>query len=75
MRKRAWVTGSTLRPRTPAEKGVIAAALRAQVWPLLEAGTVAPVIHQVFPLAKAAEAHRVMEAGTHIGKLVLDVRA
>jgi NADPH2:quinone reductase len=71
MRKRAWITGSTLRPRTPAEKGVIARELLAHVWPLLEAGTVAPVIHQTFPLAEAAAAHRMMEGGSHIGKLVL----
>jgi NADPH:quinone reductase len=75
MRKRAWITGSTLRPRSPDEKGAIARELLEQVWPLLEAGTVAPVIHQVFPLADAAAAHRLMEESTHIGKLVLDVRA
>jgi putative PIG3 family NAD(P)H quinone oxidoreductase len=74
MRKRAWITGSTLRPRTPAEKGAIARDLHQHVWPLLEQGVVAPVIHSTFPLAQAAEAHRVMEASTHIGKLVLDVR-
>ena len=73
MRKRAWITGSTLRPRTPAEKGAIAAQLRQQVWPLLESRVVRPVIHQVFPLAQAADAHRLMEAGTHIGKLVLQL--
>ena len=75
MRKRAWITGSTLRPRTPEEKGVIARDLLAQVWPLLARGTVAPVIHHVFPLAHAAAAHRLMEESTHIGKLILDVRA
>lgn len=74
MRKRAWITGSTLRSRTPAEKGDIARALRAEVWPLIEAGTVRPVIHRVFPLAQAAEAHRLLESGTHIGKIVLDAR-
>ena len=74
MRKRAWITGSTLRPRTPAEKGAIAQQLRQHVWPLLEARVVRPIIHQVFPLAQAADAHRLMEAGTHIGKLVLQVR-
>ncbi len=73
MRKRAWITGSTLRPRTPAEKGVIARELLARVWPLLEQGTVAPVLHQVFPLADAAAAPRLMEAGTHVGKLILRV--
>lgn len=75
MRKRLWITGSTLRPRTPAQKGVIAQQLRQQVWPLLEARVVRPIIHQVFPLAQAADAHRLMEAGTHVGKIVLDVRA
>lgn len=75
MRKRAWITGSTLRPRSPEEKGAIAAELRQQVWPLLESRAVRPIIHQVFPLAQAADAHRLMEAGTHIGKLVLDVTA
>ena len=74
MRKRQWITGSTLRPRSPAEKGVIARELLQQVWPLFENGTVAPVIHQTFPLADAAAAHRMMEAGTHIGKLVLVAR-
>lgn len=73
MRKRAWITGSTLRPRTPAEKGEIARELHRQVWPLLESGAVAPMIHQVFPLADAAAAHRLMEESTHIGKLVLRV--
>lgn len=75
MRKRAWITGSTLRPRTPAQKGVIAAQLRAHVWPLLESRVVRPIIHQVFPLAQAADAHRLMEAGTHVGKIVLTITA
>jgi len=75
MRKRLWVTGSTLRPRTPAEKGEIAKALLAQVWPLLEQGRVKPIIHTVFPLARAADAHRLMESSEHIGKIVLDVRS
>jgi len=75
MRKRAWITGSTLRPRTPAQKGVIARQLRQQVWPLLESRTVRPIVHQVFPLAEAADAHRLMEGGTHFGKLILDLRA
>ena len=74
MRKRCTITGSTLRPRTPAEKGVIARDLREHVWPLLEKGTVKPVIHKTFPLANAADAHRLMEESTHIGKLVLVVR-
>ena len=73
MRKRAWITGSTLRPRTPAEKGAIAYDLHEHVWPLLEQGVVAPVIHETFPLEKASEAHRLMESSTHIGKIVLDI--
>ena len=73
MRRRLTITGSTLRPRTPEEKGVIARDLWEHVWPLLENGTVAPVIHKTFPLAKAADAHRLMEESTHIGKLVLIV--
>jgi NADPH2:quinone reductase len=71
LRQRLTITGSTLRPRTIAEKGAIAAALRREVWPLLEAGTVRPIIFRTFPLAQAAEAHRVLEAGEHIGKLIL----
>ena len=73
MQKRLTLTGSTLRARSVAEKGAIAAGLKAHVWPLLEARKVSPVIHATFPLRDAAEAHRVMEAGTHIGKLVLVV--
>ncbi len=69
--RRLTVTGSTLRPRSVAEKGAIAQALRDRVWPLIAAGQVRPVIHATFPLAEAAAAHRVMEASTHIGKLVL----
>jgi NADPH2:quinone reductase len=73
MRRRLTITGSTLRPRTPAEKGAIAVALETQVWPLLAAGTVRPVVHAVFPLERAAAAHQMMEASQHIGKIVLDV--
>ena len=71
MQRRLTLTGSTLRARPVAEKGAIAAALRARVWPWLDAGTVRPIIHATFPLRSAAEAHRVMESGLHIGKLVL----
>jgi len=73
MRRRLTVTGSTLRPRSVAEKGAIAAALKAQVWPMIEAGRVRPVIHKTFPLDEAAEAHRLMESSAHIGKIVLTV--
>ena len=74
MLKRQFLTGSTLRPRTPAQKGAIAAALKARVWPLLESGKVKPVIYKTFPLAEAAAAHRLMETSQHIGKIVLTVR-
>ncbi len=73
--RRLLVTGSTLRPRTSAEKAAIAAELHSRVWPLLDAGRCAPVIHAVFPLADVAGAHRLLEAGTHIGKIVLEVAA
>lgn len=73
MAKELKVTGSLLRPLPDDEKVEIAAALRALVWPLVEAGRVSPVVHAVLPLAQAAEAHRRMEAGAHVGKLVLDV--
>lgn len=71
LRRRITVTGSTLRPRPPAFKGEIAQALHAHVWPLLAAGKIRPVIHQVFPAAQAAESHRLMESSEHIGKIVL----
>jgi NADPH2:quinone reductase len=71
--KRLTVTGSTLRPRSIAEKGAIAAALKEKVWPLLEAGRVKPVIHKVFPLEEASAAHTLMESSAHIGKIMLAV--
>jgi len=73
MRRRLTITGSTMRPRTTAEKGAIAAKLREKVWPALDAGRAGPVIHAVFPMSEAAAAHRLMEGGTHIGKIILDV--
>ncbi len=73
MRQRLTVTGSTLRARAPEEKGAIARALHAEVWPLIEQGAVKPVIHATFPFARAADAHRLMESRGHIGKIVLDV--
>jgi putative PIG3 family NAD(P)H quinone oxidoreductase len=73
MLKRLTHTGSTLRPRTVPEKAAIAAELHAKVWPLLEAGRCKPLIHATFPLAQAAEAHRLMESSAHIGKIVLAV--
>jgi len=71
LRRRLAIVGSTLRPRSVAYKTALAQALRKQVWPLLESGAVKPVIHQVFAAAKAAEAHALMESGTHVGKIVL----
>jgi NADPH2:quinone reductase len=71
MLKRLTFTGSTLRARSVAEKAVIARALEAQVWPLFGAGQIRPIIHNTFPLAEAAAAHALMEAGDHIGKIVL----
>ncbi len=73
MTRRLTVTGSTMRPRSTAQKGAIAQALRAQVWPLLAEGRCGPVIHRVFPLAEAAAAHALMESSTHIGKIMLDL--
>lgn len=73
MMKRLTLTGSTLRPRTVAQKAVIADELRDKVWPLLETGAVRPVMDQNFALAEAAAAHRRMEGGEHIGKIVLTV--
>jgi putative PIG3 family NAD(P)H quinone oxidoreductase len=69
--RRLTITGSTLRPRSVAEKGQIAAALRSDVWPLIERGVVRPVVYRTFPLADAARAHRVMESSEHVGKIVL----
>ena len=72
LRRRLTITGSTLRPRTIAFKGAIAASLRQHVWPLIEAGKIKPVIYQVFPAAQAAQAHALMESSQHVGKIVLD---
>jgi len=71
MQRRLAITGSLLRPQSVAAKGAIACALHANVWPLLEAGRVRPIVHATFPLAEAAAAHRLMEANEHIGKIVL----
>ena len=73
MTKRLTVTGSTLRPRSAADKAAIATTLADQVWPLLVDGAIAPVIAQVFDLDQAAEAHRLMESSTHMGKILLKV--
>ena len=71
LRKRLTITGSTLRPRSVGYKAALAQDLRAEVWPLISAGRIKPVIHQVFPAVQAAQAHALMESSTHIGKLVL----
>ena len=72
LRRRLLITGSTLRPRPIAFKGAIASALRAKVWPLIEAGRIKPVVNQVFPAAQAAQAHALMESSQHVGKIMLD---
>ena len=73
MRRRLTITGSTLRPRTTEFKGYIARNLREKIWPLIEAGRIKPQVYKTFPLAEAAEAHRLMESSQHIGKIVLTV--
>jgi NADPH2:quinone reductase len=73
MQKRLVHTGSTLRPRSVAEKAQIAGALREKVWPLLAAGRCKPLIDSTFPLADAAKAHALMESSAHVGKIVLTV--
>ena len=69
--RRLTITGSTLRPRPLTFKATIAAALRAQVWPLIESGAIRPVVHARFPAAEAAQAHALMESSQHVGKIVL----
>lgn len=73
MVKRQSITGSTLRPRTNVFKGMLADELFREVWPLVENGDLRPVMDQSFPMAEAAAAHSRMEAGEHVGKIVLDV--
>ncbi len=71
MSKRILITGSALRPRTTAQKAAIARSLFENVWPHLGQGRIEPIIHTTFPLAQAAQAHRLMESSQHIGKIVL----
>ena len=71
MLRRLTMTGSTLRPRSTALKAEIAAALRAHVWPMLDAGTISPRIHATFPLEQARAAHELMETSAHMGKILL----
>ena len=73
LRRRLTITGSTLRARTVEEKGAIAVALEKAVWPLVESQRIRPLIYATFPLEQAAEAHRLMESGSHIGKIILTV--
>ncbi len=73
MVKRLTLSGSTLRPQSVERKAEIAESLRKTVWPLIEAGQVAPVVHATFPLAEAAAAHHLMESNAHIGKIVLTI--
>jgi NADPH:quinone reductase len=71
MLKRLTLTGSTLRPRSVAEKAQIAQALEKWVWPLIAEGKVRPQIYKTFPLVEAAQAHALMETSAHVGKIVL----
>jgi len=72
MLKRLTLTGSTLRAREPVFKAALVAAVRERAWPWLDSGKLRPIIHRVFPFTEAGEAHRVMEASSHIGKLILE---
>ncbi|RVH93190.1 zinc-binding dehydrogenase, partial [Sinorhizobium medicae] len=71
--KRLRIMGSLLRPRTAAEKQAIRDGLAARVWPLLEGGEVAPVVQAVLPFEEISDAHRLMEQGDHIGKIVMRI--
>ncbi|HUH60216.1 MAG TPA: NAD(P)H-quinone oxidoreductase [Candidimonas sp.] len=71
LRRRLTITGSALRPRSVEFKGAIAQALKQHVWPLLETGKIRPIVHATFPLAKASDAHAMMDAGEQIGKIIL----
>lgn len=74
LRRRLSISGSTLRPRPVAFKAAIARSLRERVWPLFEQGKLRPVIYRTFPLARAADAHALMESSTHVGKIMLALR-
>ncbi len=75
MTKRLTLAGSTMRPRTVAEKAAIRDALRAEIWPALAAGKLQTHLFAAYPIGQAGEAHRLMESSRHIGKIVLQVRA
>jgi putative PIG3 family NAD(P)H quinone oxidoreductase len=72
--KRASVAATSLRPRPLDQKAAICAAVTAEAWPLVEAGAILPVVDQVLPMSAAAEAHRVVEASSHVGKVLLTLR-
>lgn len=72
-RKRATVVATTLRARLVAAKAQIVAQVREQVWPLIESGRIRPVVDRVVPITDAAAAHRALEAGEHIGKIILSI--
>ncbi|MCF8496691.1 MAG: NAD(P)H-quinone oxidoreductase [Alphaproteobacteria bacterium] len=73
MKKRLTLTGSQLRSRPESEKAALATAILQHVWPRIERGEIRPLIHQIYPLAEAAQAHALLETGQHIGKIVLKV--
>jgi NADPH:quinone reductase len=73
MSKRLVITGSTLRPRTVEQKSALAREVEKHLWPLFENKSVRPAVYKVFPMELAAEAHRLMEAGSHMGKIVLEI--
>ena len=75
MTKRLLITGSTLRPRTLAEKSSLARAVEQELWPLFASGQLRPVVDFAFPLERAAEAHQLMESGRHKGKIVLEMHS
>jgi len=74
MRRRLTLTGSTLRPRSVEFKTMVADEILRTVWPYVQGGRLKPVIDSTFPLDQAADAHARMEAGDHVGKIVLEVR-
>jgi len=73
MARRYTLTGSTLRPRSAEFKGLVAQEIAMNAWPLVEEGSLRPVMDRTFPLRDAAAAHAYMETGTHVGKIVLEV--
>ena len=73
MSRRYTLTGSTLRPRSDDFKALVADEIAANVWPAVEQGELRPIMDRRFPLAEAAAAHTLMEAGSHIGKIVLEI--